>query len=85
MSRLAKRGREEETSVPQEYLQQIHDRHEEWFMEPHTDLPACVQGKPVLVIDCSGDLINSSQLRLDTLDQVCKFVAQISSNTTNGA
>jgi len=85
MSRLAKRGREEETSVPQEYLQQIHDRHEEWFMEPSTDLPACVQGKPVLVIDCSGDMVNSAELRQDVLGQVCKFVAQISSNTTCGA
>ena len=67
--------------MPQEYLEQIHDRHEEWFMSESDHLPGCVRDKPVLVLDCSGDLINSSELRRDTLEKVCKFVAQIGSNS----
>lgn len=31
MSRMRTRGREEESTVPVEYIQEIHRRHEEWF------------------------------------------------------
>jgi len=31
LTRINKRGRVEETSIPLEYLRQIHDRHEEWI------------------------------------------------------
>ena len=34
LKRLAKRGRNEETGVSHEYLQGLHDKHEEWFKGP---------------------------------------------------
>jgi deoxyadenosine/deoxycytidine kinase len=83
MKRLEMRGRAEEDSVPQEYLDQINDRHEEWFIKK-VDLPDNISRKPSLVLDCSGDLINDLGLRQKTLKQVLDFAALISKPNVSG-
>ncbi len=83
MKRLGMRGREEEDSLPQEYLDQINDRHEEWFMK-RLDLPDNVSRKPSLVIDCSGDLINDDKLRRETMKKVLDFAAVLSEPKVSG-
>lgn len=70
LQRLQKRGRAEESSIPLDYLQQLHSRHEEWLV-PTADLPAPAvssqapwgsirhalssDGVPVLVLDGEAD------------------------------
>ena len=83
MRRLTNRARSEEESVPRDYLQQIHDRHEEWFIE-QADLPDMVAGKPVLIVDCTGDLINDKELRSATLIQVLEFAELLSNPAVSG-
>ncbi|KAI5652141.1 deoxynucleoside kinase domain-containing protein [Phthorimaea operculella] len=47
--RVMKRGRAEESEVPLEYLQQVHDSYEEWLSSPHV-------GCEVLTIDADRGL-----------------------------
>ena len=66
--RCNKRGREEEKSIPYEYFQQIHEKHENWLMNP---------GKlslPVLVIDTDKEFEENETRRLEIFNQVCKFL-----------
>jgi len=84
MKRLGMRGREEEDSVPLEYLNQINDRHEEWFIK-RVDLPANVGRKPMLVVDCSGDLINNAELRRATLKKVLDFAETLNKPGLSGS
>ena len=83
MKRLKMRGRAEEDSVPQDYLDQINERHEEWFIKK-VDLPENVQRKPTLVVDCSGDLIHDSEQRQKTLKEVLDFAALIGKPNVSG-
>jgi len=51
-NRLRKRDRKEEASVPREFIEALHDLHEEWLMKPDPrKLPA-----PVLVLDANHEL-----------------------------
>lgn len=49
--RMMDRGRTEENQVPLEYLQQLHDLHENWLIHGSFHRPA-----PVLVLDANLDL-----------------------------
>ena len=84
MERLEIRGREEEGSVPLEYLNQINDRHEEWFIKK-VELPENVSSKPTLVVDCSGDLVNNREIRRQTLEKVMEFAALLKSPLPSGS
>ena len=83
MKRLEKRGREEENSIPQEYLDQINQRHEEWFIEK-LGLPKTIASKPTLIVDCSGDLINDKEKRVGVLHQVLEFADLLNKPKVSG-
>ena len=83
MKRLETRARAEEDSVPQEYLDQINDRHEEWFVKK-VDIPENISRKPTLIVDCSGDLINDTERRQKALKDVLDFAALISKPNVSG-
>jgi len=48
-TRLAKRSRSEEKTVSLEYLTSIHEKHEEWLLNPE------LNKLPTLVIDCDDE------------------------------
>ncbi len=52
-NRLQKRARSEESGVSLDYLQSLHQRHEDWLIDakPSLDLHPSLKGTPILVID----------------------------------
>ena len=69
-TRISKRSRDGEAAIPQEYLESLHQRHEDW-METETK-----NGIPVLAIDVSEDF--TSEERMDALfTQVKKFCESV--------
>merc|ERR1712079_499462 len=51
LERINVRARSEENKIPLEYLQELHDLHEDWLLSGKHPLPA-----PVFVIDADKDL-----------------------------
>ncbi|EKX43776.1 hypothetical protein GUITHDRAFT_140223 [Guillardia theta CCMP2712] len=83
MRRLHKRGRGEEKSIPLDYLQQIHERHEEWLMQGAAGgkmgdrlLTRRSRGdeKPVLVVDCEQEDDGRSAREEELVGQVREFL-----------
>ena len=64
--RINKRNRDEEASIPIEYLEKLHQKHEKWMSE--TKLP-------VLVIDAEKDLTQDLELK-SVINQINKFMEQ---------
>ena len=59
--RIQARGREEEEGeLSQEYLADLHQRHEEWLVREQFPVPA-----PVTILDGNLDLANFTQLVKD--------------------
>lgn len=50
--RLQKRSRREESSIPFEYLNQVHQAHENWLVHHLPEAPPA----PVLILDANADL-----------------------------
>lgn len=75
LQRLRRRNRSEEVGVPLEYLQQIHDRHEEWLRGEGDG--AAVAGErrvPVLELDCSEEFEADSQRQQRMEQQIREWV-----------
>ena len=66
--RIKKRDRKEELSVPIEYLEKIHKRHEDWLNE-RTDIP-------ILTIDFSGN-ISDEDFMESTIEKINNFIKSI--------
>lgn len=80
LERLKQRGRSEETSVTLQYLQQIHTRHEEWLMEKTVPIPDNLSKTPVLVIDCSKNLIKDNDHREKVFEELQSFTNSLLKN-----
>jgi len=77
LERLQLRGRSEETSVTLEYLQQIHDRHEEWLIQKSVNIPPSLSKVPVLVVDCSKNLIKDDVYREEVFEKLKSFTKSL--------
>jgi thymidylate kinase len=60
MERISKRNRESEDRIKKEYIQDLHDLHEQAY------LWAVMQQKPILCIDVEGK----------TIEQICSEIYQ---------
>lgn len=52
--RLQKRNRSEESPVSLDYLQKLHDKHDEWLVKKE-GIASYLKDTPVLVLDCDSD------------------------------
>lgn len=52
--RIMKRNRFEENTVSLDYLESIHEKHENWLMKS-TPLDSMMPKVPILVLECNGD------------------------------
>jgi len=75
--RLRSRAREEESDVKLEYLQQIHNRYEEWLINKSIDIPEPLQNIPVLVVDCSKNFIVDTEYRDQLIEKLRGFSKSI--------
>lgn len=68
--RLKQRGRHEEKNMSLEYLQAIHDAHEDWLMKSET--------KPVLVQDASANFKSDPEILDKMFENLESFIEKIS-------
>jgi deoxyadenosine/deoxycytidine kinase len=72
-ARIQKRARESEKMITQEYLQQLHDRHEEFLIQKH-GLVGDMRSVPVLVLDCNKEFENDEHHARHLSEQVLAFI-----------
>ena len=71
--RAIMRNRKGEESIPLAYLQQIHDKHEDFLVDKR-NVHSSVINTPVLILDCSYDLLDDKKKLLNYVDQVQQFI-----------
>lgn len=80
LERMSKRNRSGESSVPLEYLQQIHDQHEQ-FLIHKTGIAKNLQNVPVLVLDVSEEFADNQVILKDLINKVQDFITSSMSST----
>lgn len=73
MQRLQKRNRSEETNVSLEYLNSLHNKHEDWLIRK-IDLPKTLLNVPVLVLDCNQEFEQDKSKESLLLEQIKTFM-----------
>ncbi len=72
MQRLQKRGRSEEKTISLDYLQQIHDRHEEW-LNPKDGK----KEEDVLILECDEDFEKNEARQKIMVRKIEEFILKV--------
>jgi deoxyadenosine/deoxycytidine kinase len=74
--RAKKRNRSEETTLSKEYLQALHNKHEDWLI--HQNEPcSSLKNIPVLTLDCNDEFENHEPRQTEHLAAIAQFMAQL--------
>jgi len=76
-NRVKERNRSDESTIPLEYLKQIHDRHEDFLIKKQNLLPD-LQNVPVLVLDANPSLHEQPEALKKNLKLIEEFVVEYS-------
>ncbi|XP_077402323.1 deoxycytidine kinase 2 [Vanacampus margaritifer] len=78
MQRLIQRGRDEESEIPLEYLQQLHRKHEDWLVHRNLRLDfEYLNELPILVLDVNDDFKDDRIKQEAIVDQVQEFLSTL--------
>lgn len=72
-TRIKKRQRSGESTIPLEYLEQIDKRHDQFLIEKTGILPS-LQNIPVLLLDCNEEFENNPELLKKHIQAVAEFM-----------
>lgn len=73
--RTIKRDRKAEKSISLQYLQQIHQKHEDFLINKTSTHPS-IQNTPVLVLNCNQDFFKNPDILDDYIKQVRQFITK---------
>jgi deoxyadenosine/deoxycytidine kinase len=73
--RLNHRARAEESGVSREYLQRIHERHEDWLIHA-SGVGDDIADIPVLVLPCNADFLADDRVREHYIQKVADFITE---------
>jgi len=79
--RTKKRNRAEESTLPLDYINQIHQRHEE-FLVHKKNVHHSIKDIPVLVLDCNKDLTVDEATLYSYLEKIEQFIAETKTEFT---
>lgn len=71
--RLLIRNRHEEAAVPLEYLERLHEKHEDWLVKKK-GIASYLEKTPVLMLNCDDDFEHDAVARQKLIDQVQDFL-----------
>lgn len=71
--RLTSRARAEESTVSYDYLELLHNKHEEWLIHKR-DVASYIHQIPVLVLDCNESFEHNEQVQKKHAEKIAEFM-----------
>ena len=71
IQRIKHRARPGEENITRDYIEDLHNRHDEWLMSPSVPVP------PTIIVDADADLVANETIRVNVATQITDFISQI--------